>query len=85
MNYEHILLDKAYRKSRKFANENGFVFLEPSMNNSGCENHDGKEYVVLRNNYKVLSVWLVGNEDKLSLVDYEDYPESLQEELSVYA
>ena len=79
------LLEKACRKSRKFADENGYGYLSPSLDNSGCEDHDGKEYIVLRNNTDILSVWLVENGDELSPVDHEDLPESLQEELSVNA
>jgi hypothetical protein len=55
--------------------------MEPSMGNSGCEKQEGNEYVVLRNTTEILSVWLVENGDKLSPVDHEDFPESLQEEL----
>ena len=82
MNREDALLDKAYKNSRKFADENGYGFMEPSMGNSGCEKHEGNEYVVLRNTTEILSVWLVENGDKISPVDDEDLPESLQEELS---
>jgi len=83
MTRENALLEKAVRKSRKYSEENGYGFYIPSMDNSGCENHDGKEYVVLRNTTEILSVWLVENGDRLSPVDHEDLPEELQEEFSV--
>jgi len=81
MNREDALLNKAVRASRKYCEENGYGFMIPSLDNSGCENYDGKEYVVLRNTTDILSVWLVEDGDKLASVDdIEDYPESLQEE-----
>jgi len=81
-----FLIEKACSESRKFADENGFGYLNPSLDNCTCESHDGKEYVVLRNKIEILSVWLVENGDKLSPVeDHEDLPESLQEEYCVNA
>jgi len=82
MDREFALVDKAIKKSREFCEDNGYGFMIPSVDNSGCENYEGKEYVVLRNTTDILSVWLVGNGDKLSPVDYEDLPESLQEDFS---
>lgn len=76
------LIDKAYKKSRKFADENGYGFYEPSMNNSGCENYEGKEYIVFRNCSGLLSVWLVENGGEINLVDHEDYPDDLLAEIS---
>ena len=73
MSRKDNLLKAACRKIHEYADI-------PSLGCSGCENHNGEEYVVLRNNTKILSVWLVGYGDELSLVDYENLPESLQEE-----
>ena len=73
MSRENDLLKVACRKNPEYADV-------PSFGYSGCENHNGEEYVVLRNNTKILSVWLVGYGDELSLVDYENLPESLQKE-----
>ena len=75
MSREKFLLDKACEKAGKFA-------MIPSMGNSGCENHDGKEYVVLRNRSDILSVWLVNNGADISLVEPADYPDDLLAELS---
>ena len=77
MSRENALLDKACKKARKYADENGYIFMAPSLGNSGCENHGGEEYVVLRDTTDILSVWLVGNKDKISLVAHEDYPKDL--------
>ena len=83
MKEDKFLLDKAYRKYRKLCDENGCGFMQHSANNSGCENHDGKEYVVLRNTTNILSVWLVELGGKLISVDIEDFPNSLQEEYAL--
>ena len=80
MSRGNFLLNKAYRNYRKWCDDNGYAFMQHSIDNSGCENHEGKEYVILRNNSDILSVWLVGDGDRLSSIDYEDYPESLQKE-----
>lgn len=82
MDREEILLERVLRRSRKLAEENGYSFIQPILNYSGCENHDGKEYVVLRNTSELLSVWLVEVGGKLTPVDFEDYPEDLLEEMS---
>ena len=82
MSRENTLLERVCKKSQEFCDENGYGFMAPSFGDSGCEIHDGKEYVILRNTTNILSVWLVENGDKLSPVDDEDLPESIQEELS---
>jgi hypothetical protein len=82
MNREDLLLEKAGKKAQKFADDNGYGFMQHSLGNSGCENHGGKEYVVLRNTTDILSLWLVDNEDKLHLVDHKDYPDDLLAELN---
>ena len=58
---EDYLLNKACKLSQEYADENGYAIMQPSLGNSGCEIHEGKEYVVLRNTTEILSVWLVEN------------------------
>jgi hypothetical protein len=84
MTREDALLDRAMKKCLKYCEENGYGFYAPSIGNSGCENHGGKEYVVLRDTTDILSVWLVGNGGELTLVeDHEDLPKSLRKEFRV--
>jgi len=78
---KEFLIESAFRKYQKFCEENGYGVMHCSRDDSGCENHEGKEYVILRNTTQILSVWLVKDGDKLSRVDDEDLPKSLLEEI----
>jgi hypothetical protein len=81
MSREDVLLDRAIQKAQKWTDDRGYGWTAPSSYNSGCENHNGNEYVVLRFTDKIHSVWLVVGET-ISLVDEADYPEDLLEEMS---
>jgi len=79
MDYEG-LIEKAIEKYRKYSEENGYGFMAPSLGNCGIEDYEEKEYVVIRNNSELLSVWLI-EDGELSLIeDEEDMPSELLQE-----
>jgi hypothetical protein len=81
MQKDDVLLDKVWRQIEKQCEEDGTFPMMYSRDNSGCENYDDQEYVVMRNRSEILSVGLVEGW-KVTLLEMDEWPDELLEQLA---
>ncbi len=51
--------------------------IDQPANYSGVHTHDGRDYVVLRNRFGTLAMYLVGDGDTLEALDMDKWPDEL--------